>query len=141
MRLADVDTPSMIVDLDVLERNVRTMADAARRHGVALRPHAKTHKSIEIGRLQLEAGAVGLTLAKIGEVEALLDAGLAGTLTDVLVAYPIVGVAKLDRLVALAERLHVTVSLDGPDAAAEVGRAAHARGTMIDVLVEVDTGG
>ena len=141
MRLADVDTPSLIVDLDVLARNVRDMANAARRHGVALRPHAKTHKSVEIGRLQLEAGAVGLTLAKLGEVEALLDGGLAGVLTDVLVAYPIVGAAKLDRLLALAERLHVTVSLDGAEAAAEIGRAAQARGTTIDLLIEVDTGG
>lgn len=141
MRLADVDTPALIVDLDVLERNVREMADVARRHGVALRPHAKTHKSVEVAALQLGAGAVGLTLAKLGEVEALLDAGLAGSLMDVLVAYPIVGAAKLDRLLALADRLHVTVSLDGLAAAAEIGRAAHARGTTIDLLVEVDTGG
>ncbi|MDP8922547.1 MAG: alanine racemase [Chloroflexota bacterium] len=141
MRLQDVDTPLLVVDLDVLERNVREMADVARRHGVALRPHAKTHKSVEIAKLQLGEGAAGLTLAKLGEVEALLDAGLAGTLTDVLIAYPIVGQPKLDRLLALAELLHVSVSLDGLDAAAEIGRAAHSRGRTIDLLVEVDTGG
>ena len=141
MRLADVDTPSLIVDLDVLERNLGAMADVAAQHGVALRPHAKTHKSVEIAALQLRAGAVGLTLAKVGEVEALLDGGLAGALTDILIAYPVIGPGKLERLLALADRLHVTVSLDGPEAAAELGTAAHARGTTIDLLVEVDTGG
>ena len=73
MHVAELDTPAFVVDLDVLERNVRSMAEHARQHGVRLRPHAKTHKSVEVARMQLGAGALGLTLAKIGEVEAILS--------------------------------------------------------------------
>src|SRR5687768_5584687 len=121
MLVAELDTPSFVVDLDVLERNVQSMADHARQFGVALWPHAKTHKCVEIARMQLGAGALGLTLAKLGEVEALLDdAAAAGEplpLEDVLLAFPIVGQEKVGRLLDLAERVRVTVSLDSPDAA------------------------
>src|SRR5262245_29898113 len=99
MQVAEIDTPAFVVDLDVLERNVRAMADHAHRLGVALRPNAKTHKTVEIARLQLASGAVGLTLAKLGEVEALLDGATASgeplPLQDVLLAFPIVGREKL----------------------------------------------
>jgi D-serine deaminase-like pyridoxal phosphate-dependent protein len=141
----DLETPALVVDLDVLERNVQSMAEHARKHGVGLRPHAKTHKSVEIAAMQLRAGASGLTLAKIGEGEALLDArpatGEALLLEDLLLAFPIVGPSKLERLLALAKRLRVTVALDSPDAATQLSEAAHDAGTSIGVLVEVDTGG
>jgi D-serine deaminase-like pyridoxal phosphate-dependent protein len=145
MLVAELDTPAFVVDLDILERNVQSMADHARQHGVRLRPHAKTHKSVEIARMQLGAGALGLTLAKIGEVEALLESAAAAgeplPLEDVLLAFPIVGARKLGRLLDLAERLAVTVSLDSADAASQLGAAAAGRGREIGVLVEVDTGG
>jgi D-serine deaminase-like pyridoxal phosphate-dependent protein len=145
MLVAELDTPAFVVDLDTLERNVQAMADHARQHGVRLRPHAKTHKSVEIARMQLGAGALGLTLAKIGEVEALLESAIAAgeplPLEDVLIAFPIVGDQKLARLLDLAERLAVTVSLDSADAASQLGAAAAWRGREIGVLVEVDTGG
>jgi D-serine deaminase-like pyridoxal phosphate-dependent protein len=146
MLVAELDTPAFVVDLDVLERNVQSMADHARQHGVKLRPHAKTHKSVEIARMQLASGALGLTLAKLGEVEALLEAATENggeplPLEDVLLAFPIVGDQKLGRLLDLAERLAVTVALDSSDAAAQLGTAAKARGTRIGILVEVDTGG
>jgi D-serine deaminase-like pyridoxal phosphate-dependent protein len=145
MQVAELDTPAFVVDLDVLERNVRSMAEHTRQCGVALRPHAKTHKSVEIARMQLGAGAIGLTLAKIGEVEALLDGAAASgdllPLDDILLAFPIVGEGKLERLLDLAQRATVTVSLDSPDAASQLGEAAAAKGTRIGILVEVDTGG
>lgn len=145
MLVAELDTPALVVDLDVLEQNVRSMAEHASRLGVALRPHAKTHKTVEIAALQLQAGAVGLTLAKIGEVEALLAAadasGTALPLADVLLAFPIVGRPKLERLLALADRLRVTVALDSPAAATMLGEAFAAAGRQVGVLVEVDTGG
>ncbi|MCC6179514.1 MAG: alanine racemase [Chloroflexi bacterium] len=141
MRLDDVDTPALVVDLDVLNRNVQAMADHARRYGVALRPHAKTHKTAEIARLQLEAGAIGLTLAKIGEVEALLAADPALPLRDVLIAFPIVGSQKIERLLALSDRLRVTVVLDHPDVATGLGAAFAERGKRLGILVEIDTGG
>jgi D-serine deaminase-like pyridoxal phosphate-dependent protein len=145
MQVAELDTPAFVVDLDVLERNVQAMADHTRQFGVALRPHAKTHKCVEVARMQLSAGAVGLTLAKIGEVEGLLDGHADGDeplpLRDILVAFPIVGTEKLSRLLDLGKRVNVTVSLDSPDAANQIGEAAAAHGTRIGILVEVDTGG
>jgi D-serine deaminase-like pyridoxal phosphate-dependent protein len=145
MRVADLDTPAFVIDLRVLEQNVQQMADHARQFGVALRPHAKTHKTVEVARMQFQAGAVGLTLAKIGEVEALLDAAAATgdplPLTDVLLAFPIVGRPKLGRLFDLAERLTVTVALDSADAASQLGAAAVEHGAQLGILIEVDTGG
>jgi D-serine deaminase-like pyridoxal phosphate-dependent protein len=145
MQVAELDTPAFVVDVDVLERNIQAMAAHARQFGVALRPHAKTHKCVEIARMQLAAGAIGLTLAKIGEVEALLDSHADGheplPLRDVLIAFPIVGAEKLGRLLDLARRVNVSVSLDSPDAASQIGEAAAAHGTSIGILVEVDTGG
>jgi D-serine deaminase-like pyridoxal phosphate-dependent protein len=74
MRAADIDTPALLVDLDVMERNLRRVADYTRKHGLRLRPHTKTHKSPRIGRRQLDLGAAGLTVAKVGEAEVMLDA-------------------------------------------------------------------
>ena len=145
MQVAELDTPALVVDLDILERNVQSMAEHARAHGVRLRPHAKTHKTVEVARMQLQAGALGLTLAKIGEVEALLQAAERDRaplpLQDVLLAFPIVGDQKLDRLLDLGETMTVSVALDSPDAAAQLGEAAVTRGVQVGVLVEVDTGG
>jgi D-serine deaminase-like pyridoxal phosphate-dependent protein len=137
VHLDDVESPALAVDLGVVERNIRAMAEHARRHGVGLRPHAKTHKAPRIAALQLEAGAVGLTFAKLGEAEALLSEDL----TDILMAFPIVGAKKLARLLALTERARVTVALDSLDAARAIGEAAGAAGRTVGILVEVDTGG
>ena len=92
--LAELDTPALLVDLDVLEANLAEMAAVAGRAGVRLRPHTKTHKSPEIARMQVEAGAAGITCAKLGEAEVMADAGL----DDLLIAYPLVGEGKLRRL-------------------------------------------
>src|SRR5512142_3168787 len=87
-------TPAVLVDVTVLERNVRRMAEAAQASRVHLRPHAKTHKLPEVGRLQLAAGASGLTLAKASEAEVFADAGF----DDLFLAYPVVGLGKPERL-------------------------------------------
>jgi D-serine deaminase-like pyridoxal phosphate-dependent protein len=121
----ELDTPAVYVDLDVLERNIRTMQERCRGFGVGLRPHTKTHKIPEIARMQLDAGAVGITVAKLGEAEVLPG-------DDVLIAYPLIGAAKSERLRRLAERRRVTVVVDSLDAA----RAAQGAGA----LVEVDVG-
>ena len=130
-----IDTPSLIVDLDVVERNVFEMAEVVRQAGVALRPHVKTHKAPEIARMQLDAGARGITVAKLGEAEVMADAGL----DDILIAYPI-GELKLERLAALMDRAEVRVSLDTIDVAEGLGRVGVRRGVDVPVLVEVDTG-
>jgi D-serine deaminase-like pyridoxal phosphate-dependent protein len=127
-----IDTPALLIDGDRLRANVAAMAAAARDGGVALRPHAKTHKMVEVAALQLEAGAAGLTVAKLGEAEVFVDGGC----EDVLIAYPLIGDTKLERLVALARRARVAVALDS----LEVARALAEAGAEIRVRIEVDTG-
>lgn len=133
----ELDTPSLVVDEAVLRRNVDEMAAFAREHGVGLRPHTKTHKTAEISRMQLDAGAVGLTCAKLGEAEALADAGV---LPDVLLAYQIVGPIKLRRLLALMERARVAVAVDGLENAEILSNACYDAGKVVDVVIEVNTG-
>ena len=132
----EVDTPSLLIDLDAIERNIAEMAEVARDAGVRLRPHTKTHKSPEIARMQVDAGAAGLTVAKLGEAEVMADVGL----DDLLVAYPIVGERKLLRLRSLLERSSVRVSLDAVEVAEGIGRVGKDVGSPVPVLVEVDTG-
>jgi D-serine deaminase-like pyridoxal phosphate-dependent protein len=135
-RLADVDTPSLIVDLDVLERNLAAMTAAVRGHGVRLRPHAKSHKCPDIAKLQMARGAVGVCCQKVGEAEAFVAAGI----DDVLVTNEIVGASKLARLVALARSAKIGVLVDDAGNVAELAAAAQRAGTTIEVLVEIDVG-
>src|SRR5207249_5088493 len=114
----DLDTPSLLIDLDVLDRNIGSMQAAARDANIRLRPHTKTHKSPEIARMQVDAGATGITVAKLGEAEVMVEAGL----DDVFVAYPIVGAAKLERLGVLAEQARIRVGLDAVEVADGIGR-------------------
>jgi D-serine deaminase-like pyridoxal phosphate-dependent protein len=132
MQISELDTPALLVDLDVMERNLARAAGYARQHGLRLRPHTKTHKIPALGRRQLELGAAGLTVAKTTEGEVMLETGT----PDLLVAYPVVGRAKLGRLHSLAVRTRVTVALDSVEAA----RALSELGVEIGVLVEADVG-
>jgi D-serine deaminase-like pyridoxal phosphate-dependent protein len=134
--LADLDTPSLLIDLDTLERNVAEMQAVASAAGVRLRPHTKTHKCPDIARMQLDAGASGITAAKLGEAEVMVDAGI----DDVLIAYPIVGERKLERLRALAERASLRVTTDSVEVAEGIGRVGQDLGRDVPLLVEVDTG-
>jgi D-serine deaminase-like pyridoxal phosphate-dependent protein len=136
MQAAEIDTPALVVDLSVMERNLRRVADYTREHGLRLRPHTKTHKSPRVGRRQLDLGAAGLTVAKVGEAEVMLDAAPA----DMLVAYPVIGRGKLDRLMAVGKRTRVTVSLDSLYAAQQLSEAAQAAGVEVGVLAETDVG-
>jgi D-serine deaminase-like pyridoxal phosphate-dependent protein len=136
IRVQDIDTPALLVDLETMERNLRRVADYTGRHGLRLRPHTKTHKSPRIGRRQLDLGAAGLTVAKVSEAEVMLAAAPG----DMLVAYPVIGRAKLERLMAVAQRARVTVSLDSLFAAQQLSGAAQAAGLNIGVLAETDVG-
>jgi len=122
----DLDTPALYIDLDVLERNIARMQEQCRAWSVALRPHVKTHKIAEIAQLQLDAGAIGITVAKVGEAEVLPG-------DDVLVAYPLLK-AKLPRVRDLAKQRRVKVAVDS----VEVARDVHGQG--IETLVEIDVG-
>jgi D-serine deaminase-like pyridoxal phosphate-dependent protein len=130
------DTPEIVLDLDVVRANVARAAAMARDAGVALRPHTKTHKLPRIAQLQLDAGAVGVQVAKLGEAEVMADAGI----EDILVGYPIVGEQKLGRLADLAGRVAITVTVDSDEVASGIAQAAHERGLTIRALLELDTG-
>lgn len=136
MHVSEIETPALVVDLDRMERNLARAAEYAQQHGLRLRPHTKTHKSVRIGRRQLESGAAGLTVAKVSEAEVMVDAGP----SDLLVAYPIVGRAKLERLMAVARQTRVTVALDSLFAARQLSGAARAAQVEIGVLAEFDAG-
>lgn len=131
---AALHTPALVIDLDALERNIARMADHAKAHGLNLRPHAKTHKSLNVGRLQVQAGALGVSAATLGEAEILAGGGIAG----VLLTTPVVGAAKLDRLVALnakADGLMVVAdNLDNVTSAAAAMKAAGQKLTMVTAL-------
>jgi D-serine deaminase-like pyridoxal phosphate-dependent protein len=131
------DTPSVVIDLGRLRANVETAAQAAAAHGVRLRPHAKTHKMLEVAQLQLDAGAIGLQVAKLGEAEVFADGGV----VDIFVGYPIVGRAKLRRLTELAARCRISVAVDSLAVAAPLSELARTWDQPLPVMLEVDTGG
>ncbi len=136
MTAAEIDTPALVVDLDIMERNLARVAGYAREHGLRLRPHTKTHKSVSLARRQIALGAAGLTVAKVGEAEVMLGAEP----DDVLVAFPIIGQTKLARLMQVARRTRVTVALDNALAARQLSDAASAAQVQIGVLAEMDVG-
>jgi D-serine deaminase-like pyridoxal phosphate-dependent protein len=136
LRVSDLDTPALVIDLDIMERNLRKLADYGRDHDLRIRPHTKTHKIPALARKQIDLGAAGLTVAKVGEAEVMLSAKP----PELLVAYPIVGRKKLDRLMQVAQKTAVTVSLDSLFVARQLSDAARAAQIEIGILAEVDVG-
>ncbi|MBM4020745.1 MAG: D-TA family PLP-dependent enzyme [Planctomycetes bacterium] len=136
---SSLPTPALVLDAGRVGRNVARLADYAAGHGIAVRPHAKTHKSVAIARLQLAAGAVGLTVAKVGEAEALLPA-FDDRPPDLLVAYPTVDEPRTRRLALLARSGTVRVAVDTPFAIEAIGAAARAAGVTVGVLADLDVG-
>ena len=134
--MEELDTPALIVDLDILEWNIGTMARHFAGTSSNLRPHFKTHKCPQIAKMQLEAGAIGITCAKLGEAEVLVNNGV----KDVLIANQVVGPLKIGRLCRLAGAADVKVAADDPTNVDELSRAASEAGATIGVLVELDIG-
>jgi D-serine deaminase-like pyridoxal phosphate-dependent protein len=128
----EIDTPALVLDLDAFEANLRTMNESLRGRKIRVRPHAKTHKSVDIARAQIAAGAVGVCCQKVSEAEALVEGGIA----DVLVSNEVVGAPKLRRLAALSRRAKLGVCVDHPDAL----RALAESGAECDVYVELEVG-
>jgi D-serine deaminase-like pyridoxal phosphate-dependent protein len=133
--LQELETPALVVDLDRMEANLDRAADYARRHGISLRPHIKTHKSPLLASEQLRRGAGGLTCATTFEAEV-----MSAVCDDILVMYPPVGEQRAERLARLAERVQLTVALDSETAARDLARATANAGTRARVLIEVDAG-
>lgn len=132
-----LNTPALIVDIDALDANIAAMAEFARRHGVALRPHAKTHKSADIARRQIAAGALGVCCAKLGEAEALAEAGIGGLHITSAVVAP----QGIDRLIALNGRVkELTVVVDNAANVDALSAAAGAANQRLSLIVDVDPG-
>jgi D-serine deaminase-like pyridoxal phosphate-dependent protein len=132
-----LNTPVLVIDRDALQRNIAAMAEFARAHGMALRPHAKTHKSVEIARLQMAAGAVGLCCAKLGEAEALSGGGI----NNILITSPVVTPQAIERLIALNARIgDLRVVADNPDNVEALAAAAGALAQTLAVIIDVDPG-
>jgi D-serine deaminase-like pyridoxal phosphate-dependent protein len=136
LRIDELDTPVPVVDLDIVEHNLAKMQAYCDSHGLALRPHIKTHKIPSFAHRQVELGAKGITCQKLGEAEVMIDAGL----DDVLISYPLVGPAKASRLAELARRASLRVAVDSQVAVDTVAAAARASNVPIGVLVEFDSG-
>jgi len=137
--LKEIDTPALIVDLDKFEANLARMMTAVSGTGVRVRPHAKTHKSVEIARQQVEAGAIGVCCAKLGEAEAML----AGNINDVLITNEIVGATKMHRLALVARAYapaRLGVCVDNIEIARQLAAVCVAEQAMLDVYIEVDVG-
>lgn len=134
--VADLDTPQLLIDLDVVDANVRRMFAEGRRRGVNVRVHFKSLKCTGLARYVAAAGAGGFLCAKLNEAEALADAGL----TDILLANQVVGPVKLGRVARLAARADLTVCVDDADNVRAVAAAARAAGSTVGVLVEVNIG-
>src|SRR5262249_32132868 len=131
-----LDSPQLLIDLDIVDGNLKRMFSACRQHGVAVRVHFKSLKCTGLARYIAERGADGFLCAKLNEAEALVEAGL----TDVFIANQVVGPIKLRRLAQLARRAQVRVCVDQPDNIEEMSRVAQEAGSIIGVLGEVDIG-
>lgn len=133
----DIDTPALLVRRGILEANIERLQAAANAAELELRPHIKAHKTPEIAHMQIRAGAVGVTAAKLGEAEVMASAGI----EDIFLANQIVGETKLRRLVALARRLpRLSTAVDSVECARGLSEAFSAAGMTIEVLIEIDAG-
>ena len=134
MRLLDLDTPVLFVNLDIMTKNIRDMHQHLRKHGIKCRPHVKTHKVPALAHHQLREGAIGITCQKISEAEVMVSAGI----TDVLISFNIVGVQKLESLVRLAKQARISVVADSEDVARGLSEAMDREKLRLRVLVECD---
>ena len=136
MRIEELDTPAVVIDLDIMERNLARMAGYTKSKNIALRPHTKTHKIPDIAKAQIAGGAGGIVVAKPGEARVMAENGV----NDIMIAYPLVTPAKAQTAAELAKQNAVRVSLDSPEAVDALGEAAAKSGSRIGILVEIDTG-
>ncbi|MHA6485008.1 alanine racemase [Paenibacillus sp. strain BS8-2] len=131
-----METPHIVIDAGIMTSNINKMAIAAKKAGVKLRPHVKTHKMPAIALKQVQAGASGITVAKLSEAELMARHGIA----DIFIAYPIVSPGKIDRLLQLAAHIHLIAGVDSLESARMLADAAARSGQVIQVRLEIDTG-
>ena len=131
-----IETPALVIDLDALERNIARMADYVQERGLRLRPHAKTHKSAQIAKLQIAAGAVGVCVQKVSEAEVLAAGGIA----DIYLSNEVIAEDRLARVAALAGRVRLSIAVDSTLGIERLAQAVKAAGSSLDVFVEIDVG-
>src|SRR5258706_3714454 len=133
---AALDTPALLVDLDVMEANMARIVDVCRAHGVGWRPHSKAHKTPEIAKMQIAAGAIGVPCAKLGEAEVMAATGI----RDILIANQIVGPIKVSRLLQLADHADPIVCVDSIENLIELDAAFRNASKRVRVAIEVNIG-
>jgi D-serine deaminase-like pyridoxal phosphate-dependent protein len=136
LRKSDIETPALLVDLDVMERNLETMVEFFCNRPAKLRPHFKNHRVLELARRQIERGAIGITCARLWQAERLAGFGI----RDILIANEIAGDAPIERFVELSREVPVIVAVDNPKVVRDMARLARNRKTAVNVLVDVDLG-
>ena len=134
--LPPIDTPALLIDLDIVDGNLERMQEKANNYGVALRPHIKTHKIPELALLQMRLGARGITAAKVSEAEVMAAAGI----KNILVANQIVTKEKLHRLAALSKEVSISIGLDSVAAARKLSDVFAASGLTVEYLIEINSG-
>ncbi len=132
----ELDTPAILIDVEILDTNITRMQALANTYGIALRPHIKTHKSIELTKRQLKAGACGIAVAKLSEAEVMADAGI----TDIQIANQIVGKQKVERLAALASRTTISCAVDSAENVLQIAEIFGRFGLSIPLFIEIDSG-
>ena len=136
MHIDQLETPAVLIDLDKMEANIQRVQTYMDRHGIANRPHIKTHKLPEIAHMQLRAGAKGITCQKLGEVEVMTQAGI----DDIFLPYNIIGAPKLERLTTLARRHTISVTADSEYTVTGLSGASKRAGIELPVLIEFEAG-
>ncbi|MHC0037537.1 D-TA family PLP-dependent enzyme [Pseudoneobacillus sp. C159] len=136
-KISDLDTPTLLLNLDKLKQNLAEMAEFAKAHNVQLRPHIKTHKSAKIAQMQLDSGAIGITTAKIGEAEVMAAAGI----NDILIAYPISSPQKIERLLQLLKKgVQLKVAVDSLEQMKFLQRGLESSPYQLEVWIKVNSG-
>ena len=136
----EIDTPSVLIDTELAERNIKRYQKYCNTHNLNLRPHIKTHKLPHFAKLQIEAGAIGITCQKISEAEAMLDGDVDNSIKDILLSYNILGENKLERLRGLSKRVKLSVVADNVECIKGLSDTFSQSASCLPVLVEVDTG-
>ena len=131
-----ISTPALVVDYDLMQKNIKTMANFAREKNINLRPHVKTHKCPEIAKMMLEAGASGICVAKVGEAEIFAESGL----NDILIANQVIDLGQIKRLIELNKKTLVRVCVDSEKNVKDLSKAAQKEGISLEVVLEIDIG-
>lgn len=132
----NIETPGMVIDIKKVRHNIKKFQAYGNRLGMSLRPHIKTHKMLDLAKLQIEMGACGILCAKLSEAEAML----AGGINDIFVAYPVIGENKIERLLSLNTKAKIIAAIDSYEGAKALSDAAFAQNQRVEVRVEIDTG-